>query len=49
MSGMAEFQDALGDYYDAGMIGEPPRREDYGSQPKAEWPDIPRATGARQA
>jgi hypothetical protein len=28
-SAMAKFQDALGDYYDAGMIGEPPRIEDY--------------------
>ena len=23
---MAAFQDALGDYYDAGMIGDPPKR-----------------------
>ena len=26
---MGAFQDALGDYYDAGMIGDPPRREDF--------------------
>lgn len=28
-SPMAAFQDALGDYYDAGMIGEPPRLEQF--------------------
>lgn len=28
-SGMAQFQDALGDYYDSGAIGDPPKREDY--------------------
>lgn len=28
-SGMAQFQDALGDYYDAGMIGDAPKRTDY--------------------
>jgi hypothetical protein len=26
---MARFQDALGDYYEAGMIGDPPRVEDF--------------------
>ena len=29
MGGMAAFQDALGDYYDSGAIGDPPRREDF--------------------
>lgn len=27
--GMAAFQEALGDYYDSGMLGDPPEREDY--------------------
>ena len=33
---MAQFQDALGDYYDAGMIGDPPRREDF-PETRIEW------------
>lgn len=28
-SPMARFQDALGDYYDAGMIGDAPKLEDF--------------------
>ena len=28
-SPMAQFQDALGDYYDAGMIGTAPKLEDF--------------------
>lgn len=33
---MAQFQDALGDYYDAGMIGAPPTREDFPTH-RIEW------------
>ena len=29
MSAMTDFQDALGDYYDSGAIGDPPRLEDF--------------------
>jgi hypothetical protein len=28
-SQMAKFQDALGDYYDAGMIGQAPKLDDF--------------------
>ena len=27
--GVDQFRDALGDYYDSGAIGDPPKREDY--------------------
>jgi len=40
----AAFQDALGDYYDSGAIGDPPKREDFAKpyRGQAQWPDIPR-------
>ena len=36
MIDMGAYQDALGDYYDSGAIGDPPKREDFTTELKGD-------------